>query len=311
MSKKGFEMPFAWLFAIIVGGVILFLAIYASTKIISTEQTQIDAETAKEIGILLNPIETGFETGKKNSLTLPQETRIYNRCNTENEFGRQIIKISQNSFGKWTDTDVDVGFSNKYIFSKEYAEGKTFFLFSKPFEFPFKITDVIYLTSANDKYCFIDAPENVKEELADLNEENIKTESCSTDEESVKICFSSSNPTGCDIRVNYGAGYTEKNGERMYFYSDSLMYASIFSDKIIYECQVKRIMQRAEQLSLLYSDKGEFVSGEQCNSNIGNELAELAGIEGSFASSDNLNNYMINLAENIGKKNSLTECKLW
>src|SRR3989344_2686139 len=126
-NKNAFvEMSFAWLFAIIVGVVILFLAIYASTKIISTEQTQLDAETAKKIGILLNPIETGFESGKKNSLTFPQDMRIYNRCNTDGVFGRQIIKVSQNSFGKWTDTNVDVGFSNKYIFSEEYVEGKTF-----------------------------------------------------------------------------------------------------------------------------------------------------------------------------------------
>ena len=69
-SKKAFlQISFAWLFAIIVGMVILFLAIYASTKIIKTEQIALDVETAKEIGVLLNPLETGFETGKTNSIT--------------------------------------------------------------------------------------------------------------------------------------------------------------------------------------------------------------------------------------------------
>ena len=115
--KRGYlQISFAWMFAIIVGIFILFLAIFATTKLIKTDQTIIDSKTAKEIGVLLNPLETGFETGKSTSLILPSETRIYNKCNTDGEFGRQIIKISQKSFDKWTETDVDVGFSNKYIF---------------------------------------------------------------------------------------------------------------------------------------------------------------------------------------------------
>ena len=123
MNSKGFlQMSFAWLFALIVGAFILFLAIYASTSIVQTEQTSTDAKTAKEIGILLNPLETGFETGKTNSIIIPSETRIFNRCNNDGFFGRQIIKVSQKTFGEWTDTNVDVGFSNKYIFSENFVE---------------------------------------------------------------------------------------------------------------------------------------------------------------------------------------------
>ena len=57
--KKGFlQISFAWLFAIIVGIFILFLAIYGVTKLINVGQYQIDSETAKNLGILLNPLET-------------------------------------------------------------------------------------------------------------------------------------------------------------------------------------------------------------------------------------------------------------
>lgn len=307
MKNKGFlQISFAWLFAIIVGGFILFLAIYASTKIIKTEQTVLDAETAKEIGILLNPLETGFETGKKNSIILPAETRIYNRCNNDGVFGRQIIKISQKSFDKWTDTNVDVGFSNKYIFSEDFVEGKKFFLFSKPFEFPFKVTDVIYLTSSEKKYCFIDPPEEIEDEISNLNQENLFLKNCP--ENSVKVCFNSEN---CDILVNYGGGYVDKNNERMYFHSDALMYAAVFSDKEVYECQLKRIMQRAQQLTLLYIDKAEFISREGCNSNLNSDLLELRNWENDLSSSENLNSYMINLANDLNQQNNLAECKLW
>lgn len=307
MKKRGFlQISFAWLFAIIVGGFILFLAIYASTKIIKTEQTSLDAGTAKEIGVLLNPLETGFETGKKNSITLPAETRIYNRCNNDGVFGRQIIKISQKSFDRWTDTNVNVGFSNKYIFSENFVEGKKFFLFSKPFEFPFKVTDLIYLISSDKKYCFVDAPDKIKDEILDLNQENLFTKNCP--ENSVKVCFDSKN---CDISVNYGGRYIDKNNETMYFYGDALMYAAIFSEKEIYECQLKRVMQRGEQLALLYKDKAEFVSRVECNSNLNSDLLELGNLENSLGGSENLNNYIINLMDNMNQKNNLAECKLW
>ena len=308
MNKKGFlQISFAWLFAIIVGAFILFLAIFASTSIIQTEQTSTDAQTAKEIGILLNPLETGFETGKTNSIIIPSETRIFNRCNNDGFFGRQIIKVSQKTFGEWTDTNVDVGFSNKYIFSENFVEGKKFFLFSKPFEFPFKVTDLIYLTSAEKKYCFLNPPEQIEDEISSLNQENLLLTNC--DVNSVRVCFNSN--SNCDITVNYGSRYVDKNNERMFFYTDSLMYSAIFSEKEIYECQLKRVMQRAEQLSLLYVDKAEFISREECNTNLNQELLELNNLENNFRSSENFNNNIINLVNKIETRNKIAECKLW
>ena len=58
MEKKGYlEISFTWVFAIIIGVVILFLAIYFSSKVIDIGQTEIDAETGKEIGIFLPDLE--------------------------------------------------------------------------------------------------------------------------------------------------------------------------------------------------------------------------------------------------------------
>ena len=124
MKKQGLQISFAWIFAIIAGVFILFLAIYAVTKIIGTEQQTSDAEIAAEIGVLMNPLEIGFESGKTTSLILPVETRINNLCDDFGNFGTQSISVSQKSLGKWTDTNVDVAASNKYIFSGDYEEGK-------------------------------------------------------------------------------------------------------------------------------------------------------------------------------------------
>jgi hypothetical protein len=149
-------------------------------------------------------------------------------------------------------------------------------------------------------------PEEIEDEISDLNQENLFTENCPTN--SVKVCFDSGN---CDISVNYGGKYVDKNEETMYFDNDALMYAAIFSDKEVYECQLKRVMQRAQQLTLIYKDKAEFISRESCDSNLNSELLELGNLENGLSSSENLNNYMINIADNLDQKNNLAECKLW
>ena len=306
-NKKGLQISFAWLFAIIVGAFILFLAIFGTTKLIKTEQTIQDAKTGKDIGILLNPLETSFETGKTTSLTLPVETRIYNKCNNNGMFGRQIIQISQKSFNKWTETNINVGFSNKYLFSESYTEGKKFYIFSKPFEFPFKVADLIYITSSLKEYCFLDAPEEIEDEISALKQKNLLIENCANSEKVIRVCFGSG--SDCDINVNYNMKYVEKNKGKMYFEGDALMYAAIFSDKKIYECELKRLMKRIGHLALLYKDKSGFISRIGCESNL--NLLELNDLTNNFESSANLEsiNYVI---EDIKEKNEDNVlCKLW
>jgi hypothetical protein len=305
-KNKGLQISFAWLFSIIAGAFILFLAIFVSIKVINTEQTIQDAKIGKEIGILLNPLEIGFESGKTTSLTLPTDTRIYNKCNNKGNFGKQIIQISQKNFKKWTSTNIDVGFSNKYIFSRNYVEGKKFYIFSKPFEFPFKVADIIYITSSLKKYCFINAPEDIQEELKDLKQQNIFLKNCS--EGSIKICFMEQN--NCEINVDYDLEYVDKGNEKVYFSGDSLMYAAIFSEKEIYECQLKRLMQRVEQLTLLYKDKANFISRIGCESNINQDLIQLNNLAKSFSSSTELAK-IVDITKKIKDRNDFAQCKIW
>jgi len=93
LNKKGFlQISFGWLFAIIIGAIILFFAIYASVKLIGTEEQTAAAETGKEVAVLLNPLETGFGEEKTTPLSIPIESRINNRCDLFGDFGEQGIK---------------------------------------------------------------------------------------------------------------------------------------------------------------------------------------------------------------------------
>jgi hypothetical protein len=304
------------LFAIIVGVFILFLAIFGATRVVNLGQYQLDSSTAKKIDVLLNPLESGFESTRSSSMILPVNTRIFNTCSDSGTFGAQRISLSQESFGKWPDPGAQVPFRNKYIFSDSIVEGKKFFLFSKPFEFPFKVSDLIVLTSSEDEYCFVNAPESIKRELTDLGQENFKVENCA--EGATRVCYSGGSDCQIDVNYNKGEGLVEKrgSGEITYFSSDSLMYAAIFSDEAIYECQVKRLMKRTEQLTELYGEKAKLVRQNNCNSNLDAELTSLKSFAGQFSGSGEASNsreltQIKFIVEDLEEKNDLAICRLW
>lgn len=320
LNKRGFEMSFTWIFALIVGAVILFLAIYASSQIIETGQTKVNAEVGKEIGILLNPLETGLETATMNSFTVPVETRIYNDCNTRGNFGRQLIEVSQKNFGRWEKTDIQVGFSNKYIFSSPEIEGKVFYLFSKPFEFPFKTASLMYMIPKNKKYCFSgDIPEEIKKEIDDLEDSSNRhiTTNCTKSEtnnlNNIKVCFTPSNTRSCDIKIDYDNNWLINNGETSYFQTDALMYAGIFAEKEEYECQLKRLMMRVASLSEIYLEKSKIVSRADCNTNTESDLKLLKNSATQLLEEGNSENLaqMIFTIEEMEDKNKFANCKLW
>ena len=305
LNKRGFEVSFAWLFAIIVGSVILFLAIYGTTKTIDSGNLESSAKASKQLGILLNPLETSFESGLSVPISTSVETRIYNTCSDYAGFGKQGIQISEKSFNKWPDPLLENTFTNKYIFSENPTEGKNFYVFSKPFEFPFKIADLIYITSEKEKFCFVNAPEHIEEEITDLNQANLFIENCS--EDSIQVCFDGSN---CDIQVSYLDNYVQRYNSRVYFETDALMYGAIFADSSNYECQVQRLIAHLESLIVLYKEKDVIISSQQCDSNLQGDLVNLYNVIQNIEDSSQLLE-LENLIKTIENKNAYSSCKLW
>lgn len=307
MNNKGFlEISFQWMFAILVGIVILVLTIYGITKLLGTEQQTLNLQGSKELGVLTNPLETSFEGSLASSINFPVNTRVYNLCDDFGDFGTQGIKISQESFGKWTDQSSSVDFESKYFFSEYPVEGKNMVLFSKPFEFPFKVANLIYIIPSNKVYCFQDAPDDIKEEIGNLKISNIITEDCS--EPDTKICFGTEK---CEINVNYNQEYVIKGEDKVYFKGNALMYAGIFSDSQVYECQLIRLMKRLSTLSQIYTEKANFIANIGCNTNLNSGLQVLNNLAQGVKSSSDLN--MINTqAEELGMANSQNSmCNLW
>lgn len=279
MNKKGFEFSFAWMFALIAGAFILFTAIYFAVNLISTQQYSGQTELAKEISIIFNPLETGLASGKATQIKLNQDTRIYNKCSTEGFFGREQFSLSESSglLNKWPPAGGEISVYNKYVFSNETEQGNIFYFFSKPFEMPFKVSEMIFFSSR--QFCFENAPEFIKEEVANLKLANIKIENCTGAEQ--RVCFNE----GCDISVypacegsscesEYDYGSIVRDGRRVYFVG-SLLYAGIFSSPDIYECNFYRLMERTEQISSLYNDEAGFLVSNGCGNAMSSNLINL------------------------------------
>jgi len=318
-NKNGaLEFSFAWIFAIIAGLFIIFLAIYGVTKFIGLENAAGNAESAKDIGVLMNPLESSFEALKRTMMTTPVETRIYTTCSNNSLFGEQTIRTSQKVYNKWSDEGVDVAFQNKYIFSKDPVDGKNFYLFSESFEVPFKVADLIYLTSASDKYCFLNSPNDVEQEIKALKGSIISpnenfflfTNSVDCPDGSIKVCFKRG-VRNCPIEVYTQSNFVVKDGKTMYYQGNALMYAAIFSNKEDYECQLDRLMGRAEELYKIYVEKSKFVFMKTgCDSGMGADLILLSNVMKNFQNSNDLSQ-IYSMSSDINTQNGNSECRLW
>lgn len=299
------DISFSWIFGLIIGGFILFGAIYGVTKFINLEESKTSGEGATEFSVLLNPLELGVETGKSIYLKMPVESRVNLKCNSVGLFGTQTISIDEYIRNRWTNAQVEVYLEDKYIFSDSVEEGKGFYAFSKDFEYPFKISSLIYLTSENDAYCFVDPPAKIKKEIENIAQPNIKTgTACQKD--AITVCFEKS---GCDISVAYSQKIVKKTGKTLYFETDALMYGAIFSDARTYECQASRLMSRVKILTEIYEEKALAIIPTGCVSQALGDLGNLRTSLSAYNSSRDLaQNYQ--LIKNLETKNN-GQCKLW
>ena len=294
--KKAFDLPFSWLFAIIAGGFILFIVIYATSNFIGISQTVEGSQSAQQLLNYFNPVVNGITSGQTvPPIVFKKDTRIYFGCSVSSSksvfFGRETINFSEQSgfLQKWTEQSISVSRYNKYIFTENMEEGKKFYIFSKPFFAGFKVDDLIVMSS--DNYCFIGAPSVISDDVTGLQLVNVNVSetinSCSKD--SVKVCFGSTF-SGCNMSVypdstgDYDKGYVMKNGKSLNYFG-SLIYGAIFSSPEIYECNVKRLGNKISELADIYSEKISIIQQKDCNSLVSPNLELMKQIVNSANSS--------------------------
>jgi hypothetical protein len=315
-SKHGFEMSFNWIFAFIAGGTILLLALYGMSKIISTGENIGQTEAAAALTALFDPLETGLASQKSEEIKLNKETQIFLSCSyiDNRPFGKETIAFSEKNLNnRYGEKGNGIDIKNKYLFSDNIIEGKNLFVFSMPFFLPFKIGDIIIISSKD--YCFYQPPNEIKTEIENLNLGNLKISKDLKNCTGVIVCFDSDRQE-CNIKVfgdggNYYSGRVVKELQETR-YRDGLIYGAIFSSKEIYECNIKRLMNKLNELALLYSDKADTLNKKGCGADIKLDLGMLR----NYALGVNSSRDLIDLDESVKKVESFNKglmqaCKLY
>ena len=310
-TKKGFlDLSFSWIFALILGGMILFGAIYGVAKLTKVGNIQASGVVATDLTNVFNALDTNTESIYSVYVTMPLDSRVKNSCDLSGTFGRQSLSVEQKIKNKWTNANLNVYSYNQYVFSPAmpYKTGsKGYYAITKEFDLPFKVSNVIYLIPENAKYCFIDAPLSIKKELSLVSNDSIfEFDSCS--DNSVKVCFNGL--SSCNVSVNYNSKTVEKNGQTMYFSDDALMYGAIFSDQTNYECEVSRLIRRAGELSKIYSEKSSILQPLGCGLGLSQDMGAFKFLLENYNSSADLANFY-QLENTINNENDNSDCRLW
>ncbi|MDD5191573.1 MAG: hypothetical protein PHH54_02900 [Candidatus Nanoarchaeia archaeon] len=316
-NKKGFEMSFNWIFAIIVGAIILFIAIYATTRVINTGEYQINTETAAKIETLLDPARPGLASLKSEQVDFAKDMRTYFTCNSIGTFGKQALAFSEKIFGKWGEKGGEIS-SMKYIFAENVIEGKNLYLFSMPFKMPFKIDDLIMISGK--KYCFYQTPNDIKDKIKNLNLKNIYFAENSDDKNctGINVCFENEcnisvyglcEGFSCDSPYDYGK---VSNQDKDLYYYDNLLYAAIFSSPEIYECNAERLMKKFSELAGVYIEKANLLELKNCGSNPELDLVSMQDTaKDKTMEISNKINSLSKTAKSIDMQNQIAVCKLY
>lgn len=315
MNRKGVDFTFSWIFAIIAGAAILGAAIYITTQLIDSGDTQRDTLVAGEIANLLNPIETNLEDNKYSEIDFATDTRLYNECSTQGAFGVQRLSTASKTRNEWSSESIRKSVYNKYLFSREIEEtqDKKLHVMVNPLNAPFKVGDIISIYGA--KYCFVNPPSKVEDLINDLSIDgstdigiNLSSNSDSCPLNYTKVCF---DRIGCEINVNTQLQTVTKESKDMYYEGDSLMLAAIFSDPELYECQLKRLMKRASELGVVYSKKSIYLEGNGCSNNLISDLQSFI-LTTNISSSRDFARQVMPIAEELNRRNNeLGSCKVF
>ncbi|HJN56360.1 MAG: hypothetical protein QF436_03165 [Candidatus Woesearchaeota archaeon] len=134
-SKKGvIEVQFNWIFVLIIGSVILILITGVVIKQKNISETSKNTLILKNLDAILSGSEVS--TGTVNIVKIP-DTRINFRCN----------RYSVGSLSKQLDV--------MNVFAPSVLEGPRIISMTLDLSMPYRITNIIYLTSPKYKYVFI------------------------------------------------------------------------------------------------------------------------------------------------------------
>ena len=314
MDKRG-VIEFSWIFSVIVGAIILFLAFYFVGTNLLSQRYQQSTIAAQSLDIILNPFAQFGEVKEMSQapLALEQLSTINISC----DYKAQGMGYNDITIATKGEQGIPRIVYDKYIYAEQSLETKKFQALSMPFEIPWRVADIMILWPYDKKYCFMNAPAFIEDALGNststgLNISSIHFSSCPAG--SIKVCFGSG--SGCDIKVEGAAnhqGKTTKAGKSVFFAGDALMYASIFSEREIYNCNLRRLSSRITGQAQIYEEKARALSGKGCSTafNLAPLKTAADTVSGSTPPTDGQLNTLWQTSQNIKSQNNVADCNLF
>jgi len=314
-ANKKASIEFAWIFSLIVGALVLFLAFYfIGTSMLSKTYEEATIE-AQSLDIILNSFSYFGELKAKTSTIIepPKDSVINVSCKIPNA---EILGSNTITITKKNQEGIPRTVYNKYIFSDSALEYKKLQLLSIPVELPWRVADIVILWDYEKKYCFVRAPQFIKDTLGNEAPESLNISSIYFEnaqaycpENSIKVCFYAD--SNCKIEVNINEGRTTKQAKNYYFIDKSLMYASIFSDGEIYDCNIKRLASRLSYQISIYKEKATALNGRECSADFDLNSLKQNAEELKTNINQNTINSLKQSSESVAHQNNIADCKLF
>lgn len=293
MNKKAFEIQFNWLFVLVAGTAIIIFFTVLVTRHKDISETSIKADVLKSIESIITAASVSTDT--VNVLDIP---------NSNIEVGCNRVSIG--------------GVSRQYqkliLFAPNLIKGDKLVTQTMGFSLPYKITNLLYMTSPQVRYIIIGNSEFAREinkslpselkkefykqipEIKNLNNYKIRF-----------IVFEDFDVEGIDLTnlekmpdadvtaikvigdINKGEiKFYEKDGSSWSFPPETSLYfgkpsliGAIYSDTLEnYECNMQNVFSRLSLVTQVYIGRtGTLISPRQeCNDYYGNALAALDSI---------------------------------
>ena len=261
-NKKGVSIIFTWIFVLIAGAIILSALIMIAFQGKESSEKEINI---KYIDLLKNII-INFASSIEGSkiVSLPDDISANLGCS-------DVVMF-----------DGGEGFSrdiNRVFFAPSEIKSKELILWNLPWGLPFRVGDIVYLSSPNVKYYFVYSDQSKIDDFVDgfsdkfnfekvhiqkLNLGKIKQESYINRfvflDEPLPDVLSRIDGLGWSSVV-MGEDYVEYNGEKFEVIGKELKYGAVFSDSFEnYKCSIGRAMKEVEVISLLYAEKAKLLT---------------------------------------------------
>jgi len=307
MKKKSqLAIPFHWVFILIAGAIILLFFITMIYRQKAAAEEKITITLISDI----EEIFVGAGSGEEEAIhviDIPR-TEFEFICDYKTDVSEYSIKGT--GIPRQTPTEA--------IFSPDLIKGKQLVIWSLPWSFPFKITNLMLVSSSDVRYVIFHNP-NMEDTAIDLKNDmpdplavDLMTsisETLDTSNYKIKFIFLGVDPTKIDLNSNKGVlnkkeedvsavkiesnfvRFYQKQGSKfvpesnaIYLSSfnekDALYYAAIFSeDAGQYKCGLKKMIKRLELVNEIYKERTENLINYFSSDPICGPIYSLAGFE--------------------------------